>query len=539
MGNVISSPYPDVEIPLVALTDFVLGPAQEYGERPALVDGPSGRVYTYAELIDRIERCAAGLVKRGLEPGEIVGIYAPNDPDYAVAFYGVLAAGGTNTTVNALFTSAELARQLRDAEARFLITAPPLLDRALDAAREARIEETFVFGEEAGATPFESLLENGTPPELALNPDEHVASLPYSSGTTGLPKGVMLTHRNLVANLCQIARLWELPPDDECVIAVLPFFHIYGQTVLLHHCLRFGATVVTMPRFDLEQYLSLSQQHRATVGWIVPPMALALAKHPIVDEYELSSLRWLVSGAAPLDAELQLSVAERLGCVFMQAYGLTETSPATHTWAPDAEIATGAIGPLIPSTEARLVDPASGKDVPPGDRGEIWIRGPQVMKGYLGNPEATSLTIDADGWLRSGDIAVVSEDGVFRIVDRLKELIKYKGYQVPPAELEGVLLTHPAVADACVIPVADEEAGEIPKAYIVPKADVELTPDDIMGFVAAQVAPHKRIRECEFVDEIPKSPSGKLLRRVLVEREHAVRGGRENSSDEFSSPYGS
>lgn len=528
MGHVIKSPYPDVEIPSNTLTGFVLGQAHEYGERPAIVDGPTGRTYTYADLVDRVERCAAGLVERGLMPGQTVGIYAPNVPDYAVAFYAVARAGGTSTTVNALFTAEELAHQLRHAEARFLITAPALLDRALAAAREVLIEETFVFNEGTGATPFASLLDGATAaPELAIDPAEHVVSLPYSSGTTGLPKGVMLTHRNLVANLRQIEQPWELPPEGECTIAVLPFFHIYGQTVLLHHCLRWGAKVVTMPRFDLELYLGLWQEHRATVAWIAPPMALALARHPMVDQYDLSSLRWLVSGAAPLDAELQLDLARRLGCVVMQAYGLTETSPATHAWGPTQKVTTGTIGPLIPSTEARLVDPVSGEDAAPDEPGEIWIRGPQVMKGYLGNPEATSAAIDADGWLRSGDIAVVSADGVFRIVDRLKELIKYKGYQVPPAELEGILLTHPAIADACVIPLADDEAGEIPKAYVVLGPDAELGPDEIIEFVGGQVAPHKRIRACEFVDEIPKSPSGKLLRRVLVERERAERGQPE------------
>ncbi len=525
VGHVIKSPYPDIEVPSVSLTEVVFEQAHGYGERPAIVDGPSGRTYSYAELVDRVERCAAGLVERGLRPGQAVGIYAPNDPAYATAFYGVARAGGTNTTVNALFTAEELARQLRHSGARFLITAPPLLDRAQAAAREAGIEETFVFGGGPSVTPFESLLESSIDvPEITIDPAEHVATLPYSSGTTGLPKGVMLTHQNLVANLRQIEEPWRLRPGGECTIAVLPFFHIYAQTVVLHHCLRAGATVVSMPRFDLEQYLSLSQEYRATVAWIAPPMALALARNPLVDQYDLSRLRWLVCAAAPLDAELQLELAKRLGCKVMQGYGLTETSPVTNAWSPSDDVTAGTIGPLIASTEARLVDSASGEDAAPGEPGEIWIRGPQVMKGYLGDPEATSATIDAEGWLHTGDIAAASEGGVFRIADRLKELIKYKGYQVPPAELEGILLTHPAVADACVIPVADEEAGEIPKAYVVPEPGTEPDVDEIMQFVAGQVAPYKRVRDCEFVDEIPKSPSGKLLRRVLVERERSKTG---------------
>jgi acyl-CoA synthetase (AMP-forming)/AMP-acid ligase II len=525
MGAPIESPYPGIEVPPGTLTDHVFAQVHEHPDRPALVDGASGRTYSYAELQGYAERCAAGLTSRGLEPGQTVALFAPNVPEYAIAYYGVALAGGTNTTVNALLTAEELAHQLRDSRARVLITAPPLLDRALPAAESAGIADVYVFGDAAGALPFRALLESNEPaPRAVADPAAHVVTLPYSSGTTGLPKGVMLTHRNLVAQLQQVAVLWPLAGEDECAIAALPLFHIYGQTLLMHHCLRAGASVVTMPRFDLVQYLELSERHRATVAWVVPPIMLALAKDPAVGRFDLSSLRWIMSGAAPLDAELQVAVAARLRCKALQGYGLTEASPVTHGWGEHAdEVVPGTIGPLIPSTEARVVDIATGEDVAPGEPGEVWVRGPQVMAGYLDNPQATALTVDSDGWLHTGDIAAVSRDGIFTIVDRLKEMIKVKGYQVAPAELEGVLLAHPSVADACVIPVPDEESGELPKAYVVPAAGVAVTAAEIVDYVAARVAPYKRIRACELIDAIPKSPSGKLLRRALVERERAAR----------------
>jgi acyl-CoA synthetase (AMP-forming)/AMP-acid ligase II len=333
---------------------------------------------------------------------------------------------------------------------------------------------------------------------------------------------VMLTHRNLVANLCQHEPMRTIGEDDR-VIAVLPFFHIYGQTLVLNDALRRGATVVTMARFDLAQFLAAIERHRVTACYLAPPVVLALAKHPLVDEHDLSSLRFIVSGAAPLDAELQGAAERRVGCRISQGYGLTEASPVTHYVCEHDENVHGTIGTLFPSTEARLVDAESGQDAAPGQPGEIWIRGPQVMLGYLGDEVATAATLTSDGWLRTGDIATVDEAGRFRVVDRLKELIKYKGYQVPPAELEGILLTHPQIADACVVPVRDEEAGEVPKAFVVPHAGQELDTGEVMAYVAARVAPHMQVRACELIDAIPKSPSGKLLRRVLVERERQAR----------------
>jgi acyl-CoA synthetase (AMP-forming)/AMP-acid ligase II len=308
--------------------------------------------------------------------------------------------------------------------------------------------------------------------------------------------------------------------EGAVVIAVLPFFHIYGISVILNGGLRGGATLVVLPRFEMETFLRAIQDHRATWAYVVPPIALALAKHPAVDDFDLSSLRHVFSGAAPLGADLARAVTRRLGCRMLQGYGMTETSPTTHiNCGPAAERNPGSVGGLTPNTEARIVDPVTGQDLGPDQPGEIWVRGPQVMKGYLGRPEATAALIDGDGWLHTGDIGSVDSDGHFYVVDRLKELIKYKGCPVAPAELEALLLTHPAVADAAVIPSPDAEAGEVPKAFVVTRATV--TAEELMAYVAERVAPTKRVRRLDFIDQIPKSPSGKILRRVLVERERA------------------
>jgi acyl-CoA synthetase (AMP-forming)/AMP-acid ligase II len=327
----------------------------------------------------------------------------------------------------------------------------------------------------------------------------------------------MLTHGNLVANLVQSAAALPLHGED-VVIAVLPFFHIYGLQVILNGGLRAGATLVVLPRFDLETFLRAIQQHRATWAFVVPPIALALAKHPAVDGFDLSSLRQVLSGAAPLSADLARAVTRRLGCRMLQGYGMTETSPVTHTNSgPTVETKPGSVGALVANTEGRIVDPETGRDLGPGEQGEICVRGPQIMKGYLGRPEATAAMIDKDAWLHTGDIGYADADGDFFVVDRLKELIKYKGCPVAPAELEALLLTHPAVADVAVIPSPDDEAGEVPKAFVVTRAQV--TPEELMAFVAERVAPTKRVRRLEMIDQIPKSPSGKILRRVLVDRE--------------------
>ena len=525
---IFRGPFPEVTVPEVSITSFVLQKARERGDKPALIDGPSGRVITYAELDRSARKAAAGLAARGFKKGEVFGILSPNVPEYAIAFHAVALLGGICTTVNPLYTEHEIAHQLKDAGARFLVTVPQCFDKASAAAREANIEETFVFekagdaGDLNGATPFSSLLEGDVdPPEVEINPREDLVALPYSSGTTGLPKGVMLTHHNLVANMCQMEGLQYFSGDDT-LICILPLFHIYGLVVVMNMGLYTGATIVTMPRFELEPFLQAVQDYKVTMTHLVPPIVLTLAKHPVVDNYKLPNLRTIFSGAAPLDENLTRACMDRLGVDIRQGYGMTETSPVTHSSPPERDrVKFGSVGVPAPNTECKVIDLENGASLGANKEGEVCVRGPQIMKGYLNRPEATAATIDTEGWLHTGDIGYADEDGHFYIVDRAKELIKYKGFQVPPAELEALLLTHPDVADAAVIPSPDDEAGEVPKAFIVLKGDA--TAEELIEFVATRVAPHKKIREIEFIDKIPKSPSGKILRRVLVQTERERR----------------
>ena len=518
---IYGSPDPDVEIPASDITSFVLEQAGEREGKPALIDGPSGRELTYGDLVGSVRRLAGGLAGRGFGRGDVLGIFMPNLPEYAVAFHGAASAGGVCTTANPLYTADELAYQLNDSGARLLLTVPAFLETAREAADRAEVEEVFVVGDSDAAPSLDQLLADGDEgPAVEIDPED-LAVLPYSSGTTGLPKGVMLSHGNLVANIEQAGQNLRIE-DDDVLIGCLPFFHIYGMTVIMNLGLRYGATIATMPRFDLEQFLELVERHGVTHAFVVPPIALALAKHPAVEGRDLSTLRMIMSGAAPLGAEMAERVAERVGCMVLQGYGLTETGPVTHQVPLDPDRnKPGSIGPPLGGTECRVVDPESGEDLDVGERGELWIRGPQVMQGYLNCPEETAATLDADGWLHTGDVAVVDSDGYFQIVDRLKELIKYKGYQVPPAELEALIATHPDVGDVAVIGVPDEEAGELPKAFLVPASD-DLDPDELIAWVGERIAPQKRLRLAELTEEIPKSPSGKILRRVLVERERAA-----------------
>lgn len=519
---IFRSPYPDTAIPALSVTEYVFARARELGDKPAIIDGPSGRALSYAQMAAAIRRVATGLYARGLRKGDVFAIFSPSLPEYAVAFHAVASLGGILTTVNSQATAGELAFQLKDAGARYLFTTPQLLEVARAAGAQAEIREIFTFGEAAGATPFADLLASaGEPPAVVIDPREDLLVLPYSSGTTGSPKGVMLTHHNMVANIAQVDAL----PDkditaDDTVIAVLPFYHIYGMTILMNLPFVVGATVVTIPRFDLEQFLQIMQDYHVSFAYLVPPIVVALAKHPSVDKYDLSALRGINSGAAPLGASIARACAERLGCLLKQGYGLTEASPVTHTNPLVSEknkIET--VGLLIPNTECMVVDVVNGRPLGPGEQGELWVRGPQVMRGYLNNPEATAAMIDADGWLHTGDIASADEDGYFTITDRLKELIKYNAFQVAPSELEAILLGHPAVAEAAVVGRPDVTVGELPVAYVVTRGPVSA--DELIVYVAERVAPYKRIRGVEFTDQIPKVASGKLLRRVLVERERS------------------
>jgi len=517
---IFQSRKPDVHLPDSDLTTVVLHQAHIHGDRTALIDGITGNSLTFSELEQQINKFAAGLALRGFSKGDVFAIFCPNVPEYAVVFLGVAAAGGINTTVNSLYSTNDLIHQFKDSGAKFLLTIPEFLDRALPAAAECNIEEVFVLGEAANATSYSELLDNnGERPTIPIDPKHDLVALPYSSGTTGLSKGVMLTHANLIANMVLSCEMNHVDETDK-LIGVLPFFHIYGMVLILNLAIYRGTTLVTMPRFDLEAFLKIIQTHRITCLNLVPPLILALAKHPMVDNYDLSSVRIIGSGAAPLGQDLEQACAKRLNCQIYQGYGLTEVAGASHVLpAAEARNKPGSVGPVLPNTRCKVIDTETGAELGANERGEVLIAGPHVMPGYLNNPEATSQCIDADGWFHTGDIGYGDEDGYFFIVDRVKELIKYKGYQVAPAELEALLLSHPSIADAAVIPSPDEEAGEIPMAFIVMKEPISAA--EIIQFVAQNVAPHKKIRKLQFVAEIPKSAAGKILRRLLVEQERA------------------
>ena len=514
---VYRSRIPVLDVPEVTLSEHVLGRAAAREGRAALVDAATGEVLTYPELAAAARAGAAGLATAGVGPGAVVGLMSHNQPWYAVVVHAVMSAGAAVSPLNPALTVAEAGHQLRDCSARALVVAEPFADKGLAAAALAGVERVFVLGRHPGCRSFDQVLDPALPaPVPDLDPATAIAALPYSSGTTGSSKGVLLTHRNMVANLEQLRLVWRITGED-VVCAAVPFFHIYGLTIILNSALLAGATIVTLPRFDLRRYLRVIQDHRVTRGHLVPPMVLQLAQAPEVDGYDLSSMRTAVCGAAPLDEDAVLRAERRTGCVIRQGYGMTEASPGTHSvWDEDfSSTPAGSVGRLLPATEARVVDPATGADVRPGERGELLVRGPQVMPGYLNNPAATAAAI-TDGWLRTGDVARVEPDDNLMIVDRIKELIKYKGYQVAPAELEAVLLRHPDVLDAAVVGLPDPACGEVPKAFVVASGRVGAA--ELMSWVGERVAPFKRVRAVEFLEQLPRSPSGKILRRLLKAR---------------------
>jgi acyl-CoA synthetase (AMP-forming)/AMP-acid ligase II len=521
---IFKSPFPDRVIPEMPYHALILQHAMERKDQPALIDGPSGRTLTLGQIAGGARLVASSLARRGFGKGDVFAIYLPNLPEYAIAFHAALMLGGIVTTANPLYTAEELAFQLNDTKAKFLLTIPMFLEKAAAAARQApSVKEIFVLGEAAGATPFASLMQSdGQLPTVQINPREDLAVLPYSSGTSGRPKGVMLTHYNLVAITTQIDNIQSYTHSDR-TLGILPFYHIYGMIVLMNFPMYKGGECVTLPRFDLEQFLQTIEKYQITHLYLVPPIILALAKHPLVDKYNLKSVKLINSGAAPLDEGVQSLAARRIGCLVTQGYGMTETSLACHVTPDNPDhVKAGSSGFLLPNMQCKIVDVATGAELGPNEQGEICVRGPNIMRGYLNNTAETASTLDADGWLRTGDIGYVDAEGYTYVVDRVKELIKYKGLQVAPAELEGVLLSHPQVADAAVIPSPEEEAGEVPKAFVVLKTPGAVTPEELMAYVAGRVAPHKKIRRMAIVDSIPKSTSGKILRRMLVEQERAA-----------------
>ncbi|XP_077980634.1 uncharacterized protein LOC144435869 [Glandiceps talaboti] len=527
--GIFKSPLPDIHIPDdMNLAEYVMKDFDKFGNREALVDGVTGKSYTFTQLKELVYKCAGGLTMDGFMQGDTCAIYLPNMPEFFVIFSAVLIVGGTVTTVNPLYTTEELVQQLTISKPSIIFTLPMFAEMARQGAeRIATIKDIYVIGQADGCKTYSSLLDNNGsafPRNLTIHPKKDVAVIPYSSGTTGLPKGVMMSHFNYISNLSQLRIPGLLHREEhDTSVAVLPFFHIYGMLIILSLSLVQGSRVISLPRFDQEVFLKTIQDYKVNFLPIVPPMALLLAKHPIVDNYDLSCIEQFLCAAAPLSDKLPAAVQSRTNpkAILRQGYGLTEAVVTHVCYGNDpSQWPKGSSGTLVPNAEAKVVDIETGEILPVGKSGIICLHSPTTMLGYFGNPEATAQIIDEHGWVSSGDIGYIDEKGHVHVEDRLKELIKYKGFQVAPAELEALLISHPEIQDAAVIPVQDEEAGELPKAFIVTNSR-RLLPEDVYKFVEGKVAPFKKLRGgVEFIDEIPKSQSGKILRRLLKDGEN-------------------
>lgn len=509
---IVGSPRESLEpYPEISLAELFFRSVSRWGDRVAVVDGVSGEEYDYTALGQAAAGIGRTLQDDGVAPGDRVAIVAPNSPEWMVAFFGAQAAGAVVTTLNPLYKRREIEHQLDDSRPTAIFAAAGTVDSVSNAG--GRDERIYLMSD------LWKLAEGarGDPAPMTVDPRSDLAAMPYSSGTTGMPKGVMLTHRNLVANIHQL--LSPGPIDETSVmIDFLPFFHIYGMVGLMACGLAAGAKQVVMPAFDRELFTHLVAEHRATNLFVVPPVMLELA-HGL--EGDWSSVRHIMTAAAPVPAHVIGAVEDACDAIVYEGYGLTEASPATNS-SILGPVKQGTVGQPLPDTLEKVVDIETGTEVAFGEVGELLVQGPQVMTGYLEQPEATAETIvedDTGRWLRTGDIVTIDDEGYVTLRDRAKEMIKYRAYQIAPAELESVLLEHPDIADAAVVPKkVDVADGEIPKAYVVTTAGAELTADEVMAHVSERVAPHKKVREVEFIDEVPKSPTGKILRRELKER---------------------
>ncbi|OXV10990.1 hypothetical protein Egran_01251 [Elaphomyces granulatus] len=547
-----SSPYRHLDIPNVDLWTFLF----ERKDRPypddqiLFMDADTKRHYTYADTKESAAAFGKGLkFLWNWKKGDVLTLFAANGIDYPIITWGTLWAGGVISPANPLYTVDELAFQLKNSRARAVVTQIPMLRVAREAAKRVGIPEdrVILMGDdrdpEGRAKHFTSIRNtSGTSRYIKskVNPKTDVAFLAYSSGTTGLPKGVMLSHTNIVANVLQNFEVdgrsigWKGGPDGkgDRILSFLPFFHIYGLTVVVHALIYAGCRVIVMPKFDLEKWCAHVQNFRIIYSYVVPPIVLLLGKHPIVDKYDLSSLRMLNSGAAPLTRELVEVTSTRLKIGVKQGYGLSETSPTSHAQLWDEwDKSMGSVGKLLPNMEAKYMTTSESghepREVPVGEIGELYMRGPNIFLGYHNNPEATAGCLSADGWFRTGDVGYQDKEGNFYITDRAKELIKYKGFQVAPAELEGLLIDSEAVYDVAVIGIESKAHGtEVPRAYIVRSAKSKASgvspakeAANITDWLHQKITNHKRLRGgIRFVDEIPKSASGKILRRILKER---------------------
>ncbi|KAF9938820.1 hypothetical protein BGZ67_010370 [Mortierella alpina] len=508
--------------------------------KTVFVDPITEKSITFGEFQRETKHFAAGLQDTfGFQPREVLAILSCNQYDFGVPILGALCAGGAVTTINHSYTLDEVVHQLRDSGAKYMVTTVDLLPTATQAAEICGIapDAILLFGGADDATSgkraYQSVYSKRLAVPVKIDMDD-IAYLCYSSGTTGKSKGVMLTHRNITSNLVQIMSYDAevIKEKDLVILGFLPLYHIYGLMNCLHISLITGTETVIMPKFDLPSYLENIQKYKVTNTFIVPPVALALAKHPMVLNYDLSSLRHIACGAAPLPKDLCRLIESRLGVYCRQGFGMTEAAPLVACQRPSQRGPDGSVGPLVAGLQAMVIDTETGKELGVGQQGEWLLKGPNVMKGYLNNAEATRITIREDGWMHTGDIVYVDEQGNWFVVDRLKELIKYKGFQIPAAELEALLQTHPKVMDAAVIPAYDaSQATEIPRAYVVPHESAEANEAlkrDIEEFVAGKVAHHKKLRGgVVFIGEIPKSASGKILRKDIVKLDRQTQPAAE------------
>ncbi|WP_425038712.1 acyl--CoA ligase [Primorskyibacter sp. S187A] len=511
---IFKSLLPPVELKNTSVTERLFEGLEARAEKTVMIDGITGQTVTGHALMDRIQRLAGGLTARGMGAGTVTALMASNCIDWVTAFHGAAYAGGTVTPVNPGYSNAELNRQLIDSGATVLITSPECFETAQAGAEGTNVSEIIVMGDAPGGTSLEAVMGEPLQSQAPIDPAETVVAIPYSSGTTGLPKGVCLTHRDLVVNIDQCVAAMPTIDAGDTTIAVLPFFHMFGLTVVANVTLAQQGCLVTLPRFDLPRFLELIEEHRMPLLYVVPPIIVGLAKHPLVDAHDLSCVNTIVSGAAPLGEALAQAVTNRLGCAVLQGWGMTEVTTVASCQFPDTN-RPGTVGLVFPNSEVRIVDTETGDDLPTGEPGELLVRGPHVMKGYLNRPDETARTLSADGWLSTGDVASLDTDGYLTLHDRLKELIKVNGFQVAPAEIEAVLLAHPEIADAGVVGRADAEAGERPVAHVALAPGASTNAEAITAFLRDRLASYKLPAEVHFVEAIPKSPSGKILRRLL------------------------